>query len=482
MTDHEVERSRATEPLFYRAPHPDTITPSPYQHAAVEYALARDHCLIGDAPGLGKTGESIMLSNAIGAKKTLVVCPASLRLNWQREIKMWSTLCNVSTYPVLKSKDGVSNVHDYVIISYALLSNPSILNAIMAERWDHLILDEAHALKDPKGNKRTQVICAPDLIPSVVGRITMLSGTILPNQPIEVYNAMRLLQWSSIDGMSLDAFRNEYYAMGQGYVRGPVFDSTKQTNVWKLHWSDRVRNVPRNLDDLQFRLRHNLMVRRLKEQVLDQLPPKQWHPFPLELNSRIRRALKHEGWKAAEKLYEMNAHAFDSGIPIDGAISTARRELGEAKGASIIPYIEELLQAGTEKLVVAAWHHTVLDQLRDSLAKYGLVFMDGSTSAKKKQQAVDQFQEDPAVRIILGQMLPLGEGWTLTAAQDVVLCEPDWVPGKNDQLLDRIHRRGQEGDYVIGHVPVVPDTLDERILNTAIVKDQNIYRALDAVT
>jgi len=77
-------------------------------------------------------------------------------------------------------------------------------------------------------------------------------------------------------------------------------------------------------------------------------------------------------------------------------------------------------------------------------------------------------------------MMPLGEGWTLAVAQDAVICEPDWVPGKNDQLLDRIHRMGQEGDYIIGHVPVVPDTLDERILATAIAKDRNIYKALDA--
>ena len=93
---------------------------------------------------------------------------------------------------------------------------------------------------------------------------------------------------------------------------------------------------------------------------------------------------------------------------------------------------------------------------------------------------VDQFQEDEETQIILGQMLPLGEGWTLTAAQDVVLAEPDWVPGKNSQMLDRISRMGQEGSYTIGHIPVVPDTLDERILNTAITKDQNIYQALDA--
>ncbi len=479
-SDYQVQRSRSTTPLFYRAPHPSSVVPKEYQLAGVEYALAREHMLFGDAPGLGKTAEAIMLGNAIEAEHTLVICPASLRLNWEREVRAWSTQEDVSTYPVLKSRDGISPRANYVITSYAMLTNPSILNAIMDLRWDHLILDEAHALKDPHGNKRTQIICAPDLIPSVVGRITMASGTILPNQPIECYNALRLLNWDAIDRMSLDAFRNHYYQMGQGFVRGPVWDADKQANVWKLHWSDQVRNVPTNLDDLQYRLRKHIMVRRLKEQVLHELPPKQWHPFPLELTADIRRALKHPGWKQATKLYEMNPYAFDHGIPIDGAISTARRMLGEAKASSVAAYIEELLEEGVTKVVVAAWHLSVLKYLKERLASHGLVYMDGSTSAKHKQAAVDQFQEQDNTKIILGQMMPLGEGWTLSEAQDAVIAEPDWVPGKNDQLLDRIHRIGQTGEYIIGHVPVVPGTLDERILSTAIVKDQNIYQALDA--
>ena len=468
-TDFDIQRSRATEPLFYDAPRPSTVLPKQYQLAGVEYALARDNMLFGDAPGLGKTAECIMLGNAIEAKRTLVVCPASLRLNWEREIWAWSTIPDVTTYPVLKSKDGVSPDHNYVIISYALLTNPSVLNAIMDLRWDHLILDEAHALKDPKGNKRTRVLCAPDLIPSVVGRITMASGTILPNQPIECYNALRLLNWDAIDRMSLRAFRNYFYELGSGFV----------TIRGRVQWSNRVRNVPCNLDELQFRLRKNIMIRRVKEQVLHELPAKQWHLFPLELTAGIRKALKHPGWAEAEKLYEMDADSFISGVPVDGAVATARRELGEAKAPSIADYVEQMLLEGVYKIVVAAWHHSVLDLLKERLSKHGLVYMDGSTSAARKQEVVDQFQTDEDIHIILGQMLPLGEGWTLAKAQDVVLSEPDWVPGKNDQMLDRIHRIGQEGDYILGHVPVVPDTLDERILSTAIAKDQNIYRALD---
>ena len=494
--DFHIQASRATSPYFYRAPYPERDGEAPYafQHAGTEYVLSRDHALLGDAPGLGKTLEAILVGNAIKAEHTLVVCPASLRLNWEKEIKKWSlaepqktprsrtsTTPSVLTYPVLKSKDGISPEANYVIVSYALLLNKAILAAILDLRWDHLILDEAHAIKDPKGNRRTAVLCKPDMLPSVVGRITLASGTILPNQPIECYNAIRLLNWDAIDRVSLAGFREHYYDVGGGLVYGPTFDIPTQTWTTKLHWSENVRNVPRNLADLQYRLRRHIMVRRLKEQVLPQLPPKQWHPFPLESTPAIRKALKHEGWKQAEKLYEMDPTSFNHGIPVEGAISTARRELGEAKAPAVLEYIQETLASGVYKLVVACWHHSVLDFMRESLSRYGLVYMDGSTSPKRKQEAVDTFQESDSVRIILGQMMPLGEGWTLTQAQDIVLVEPDWVPGKNDQLLDRCHRIGTcENANVIGHIPVVPGTLDEKILSTVIRKDRSIYAALDA--
>ena len=480
MTDPSVEASWATEPSFYVAPSPPQMTPKPYQLAGVEYALARDHCLLGDEMGLGKSAQAVMIGNAIGAGRTLVVCPASLRLNWEREIWMWSTIENVLTYPVLKAKDGVSTQAHYVIVSYDLLRNPGILGAIMDLRWDHLILDEAHALKDVKGNARTKVICAPDLIPSVVGRITMASGTILPNQPIEAYNSIRLLNWDAIDRASLQDFRENYYALGGGMVRSPVYDPKIGAMVSKLHWSEEVRNVPTNLADLQFRMRKNIMVRRLKEDVLKDLPTAQWRPFPLVMTAGIRTALAHPGWKMAEKLYDMDA--LDTGVPIDGQIATARRLLGEAKAPAVAEYIEEMLREGATKLLVSAWHSSVLEILKKRLQKHGLAYMDGATSAGARQRAVDSFQQNPEVKIILGQMQVIGTGWTLTVAQDCVLAEPDWVPGNNDQMLARIHRIGQAGAYVTGHVPVVPGTLDERILGTAVGKSRNIFVALDKRT
>src|ERR1700676_3111035 len=111
-TDYWVERSRAVEPLFFRAPHPPSygnpgktvpLEARPYQFAGTEFALARPHCLIGDVPGVGKTVQAILISNTLGPIRTLVICPASLRLNWEKEIARWSSLENVSIHVALKN-------------------------------------------------------------------------------------------------------------------------------------------------------------------------------------------------------------------------------------------------------------------------------------------------------------------------------------------------------------------------------------------
>jgi SWI/SNF-related matrix-associated actin-dependent regulator 1 of chromatin subfamily A len=481
--DFDIQASRATHPFFYKAPEPGgKFHLAPYQHAGVEYGIRRRHRIIGDPPGVGKSAQCVALSNAMDLdpdEPTLIVCPASLRLNWEREVWMWSTIENVKTYPILKAADGVSNEADYVIMSYDMLRNPDILEAIMDMRWGHLILDEAHYLKDPKGNKRTRPICAPDMLPSVVGSITMASGTLMPNQPIECYNAVRLLNWDAIDRMSLESFRDYYYEEGGGMVRGKVWVGDPENGHWesKLHYSNKVRNVPRRMRELQYRLRKNLMVRRSIESVLPDLPKARWHPFPLVTTAEMRKALNHPGWVQAERLYDMNPTAFDHGVPIDGEIATARRLLGEAKAPAVCDYIEDLLNEGIDKIVVSAWHKSVLDILRERLSKYGLLEIRGSVG--KRQHAVDLFQTDDHYRIIMGQQQVLMLGWTLTKSRNVIMAEFDYVPGNNDQVIGKLRRRGQMHG-VIGHIPVVPGTMDERILGTAIEKDQDLYEAQDA--
>lgn len=483
MLDSNVTASHSLVPRFYHAPVPGFIpgnlTAKEFQHAGAEYALGRNHCLIGDPPGLTKTAQSIMVDNAIESNRTLVICPASLRLNWEREIWAWSTIENVSTYPVIKAKDGISHLHDFNIISYSLAANPDVQEAIMALHWDHVILDEAHALKDPKGNTRTKLICAVDMLPSVTGRFTALSGTIMPNRPDECYNIMRLLDWESINNTSLEGFREFYYEEGGGMIRGPVYDPIKDVTTTKLHWSDKVLNVPVNMEDLGYRLRKHIMVRRKKADVLPHLPQVRMHLVPIEETAAIRKALKNPAWKPVANLYDMDPTAFDVGLPIDGEVSTARRELGEAKAPQVAKYVKQLIEEGVDKIVIGAWHRSVLSDLFDRLKEHGLVYMDGGTTPKNKQLAVDLFQERDEIKIILGQTQTIGEGWTLTEAQDVVNAEPDWVPGKNQQLIDRINRMGQTGSSLTAHLCVAPGSMDERIVGNAVKKDISIHAALD---
>jgi len=211
-------------------PVPDRINPRtkepysylPYQKAGIEYCLGKDHSVIGDEPGLGKTIQAIGLANAMDARKVLVVTPASIRLNWRREIHDWSTLHRVKTYPILKGSDGVSPHSNYTIVSYDLLRNKSIHAALRAQPWDLGIFDEGHYLKTPDA-QRTRAIFGGGMRPPPgeynffenglmknIDRMVAMTGTPLPNRPREAYTLARGMNWESIDYLSQDAFYSRF--------------------------------------------------------------------------------------------------------------------------------------------------------------------------------------------------------------------------------------------------------------------------------
>jgi SNF2 family DNA or RNA helicase len=147
-------------------PVPDGINPRtgepfaylPYQKAGIEYGVSKDHCIIGDEPGLGKTIQAIGIANVTDARRVLVVCPASIRLNWQREVKEWSTLHRVKTNTILRGSTGVSPFANYTIISYDLLRNKGIHAALRAQEWDLGVFDEGHYLKTPDAQRTTKIL------------------------------------------------------------------------------------------------------------------------------------------------------------------------------------------------------------------------------------------------------------------------------------------------------------------------------------
>jgi SWI/SNF-related matrix-associated actin-dependent regulator 1 of chromatin subfamily A len=445
-------------------PVPANLEYMPFQKAAIKYCMGRPHALIGDEPGLGKTIQGIGVANAMGAKRILVVCPANIRLGWQREIHRWSTIRRVSTYPVLKSADGISPVHNYTIISYDLTRNEGIHEAINMYDWDLLILDEAHYLKTSDA-QRTRAIfgggkgIGRNPIADKAKKIVALTGTPLPNRPRECYTLARALHWESIDWMSEDAFMYRYNP--SGYV-----------NI-----QDEMKLIEKKgrLSELRARLRCNFMVRRLKKDVQKDLPDKRYEMLYVEPNGAIKEVL------AKEKLIDFDPRDLTSpNFAIDGQIATVRREMGEAMAPRVVEHLKYLFEiVEIPKIVVFAHHRSVMEFLQEAMEDYGVCIVRGGMGVRAKQDSIDNFINLVRKRMFLGQMdTMIGvDGLQHVSSYDV-FAEPAWNPGTNEQCVDRTHRIGQH-DNVLAQFAVAEGSFNEMVLKNVVFKAINIHEVLD---
>jgi SWI/SNF-related matrix-associated actin-dependent regulator 1 of chromatin subfamily A len=443
-------------------PAPPDLEYRPFQSAGIVYASNRQNTLIGDEPGLGKTIQAIGLANLIKAKHVLVICPASVRLQWRKEIIKWSLLApRVRVYPILRSADGFNPHANYTIVSYDL-ARAEVIQRLLAERhWDIVVIDEAHYLKSP-GAMRTRAIFgggegafADRFIVKNAEHTLALTGTPLPNRPRECYTILRALAWDAIDWISQDKFVYRYNPSETDWDTGKTIYAVGR------------------LPELRARLRCNVMIRRHKKDVLDQLPETQYELRYVEETGEVRTALK------AEKMRGIQPG--DSMFSLDGdAISTVRRMMGEAMAPQAAEYVAEVLDGGVEKVVVFAWHKSVVAKLRERLDPFGCVVIDGSTSAVGKYRAIQTFRTDVKCRVVVANIMAAGTG--TDGLQDVcshaIFAEPDWVPGNNQQCVDRLHRIGQR-DSVLAQFLVAPGSFAEKILADSIEKLHDINEALD---
>lgn len=464
----EWERSNLNAaPPGFEVPVPEFCQMMPFQVAGVHYAKDRDNCLIGDAPGLGKTIQAIALANLRGCKRVLVVCPANVRLQWARQIKIWSTLPKVVVYPVLKSSDGVHPTANYVITSFEV-ARGTLWKTLRSYNWDLLVIDEAHAIKTPEA-ARTRALFGASAkasgpyagtrgISERSEQVVALTGTPLPNRPRECWTLANALDASCIDWMNFEQFKDRFNPGGRDPESGATWEYTGR------------------LPELNARLRCNIMVRRLKEDVLKDLPAKRYELVPVETTLKIQMALQ------AERMLHFDEHEMlaRSGGKIDGAISTVRREMGEALAPAAVDHCRMLLDGGVDKLVVFAHHHSVLDHLQKGLAAFGLLRVDGGTSTAGKGRAVEQFVHNPRMRVFLGQSQAVGTG--TDGLQDIAthafFAEADWVFGNLEQCVDRLHRMGQKGS-VLAQILVAPGSISERIIGRAIQKGRTTAKVLD---
>lgn len=461
----DYDQSWLTE-IDYSPRVPEGKSYLPYQRAGIHYGVRKGSILIGDEPGLGKTIQALGICNELQTENILIVCPASIRLNWQREVNSWYMNPEKRIHTFLNSKAGMSDRTNVAIISYELAKHEGLFHGIMERQWDMLIIDEAHYLKTTDATRTRAIfgggrgLFANKFIAQNVENIVALTGTPLPNRPRECYTLARALCHESIDWMSYEAFCYRFNPSAQ------------------IELEDRIVNREERgrLPELQARLRSNFMVRRLKKDVLKDLPDKRYEFAYVEPNGEIREVLRRES------LLKFNIKDLrDPKSEIWGMLSTIRREMGEAKVPRVIEHMRYLLDTvEVPKVVVFAHHRSVMDALAHGLAKYGVVQVRGGMSSINKDAAVQKFQHDPDTRIFLGQMDSAGFGidGLQNVCDHVVFAEPAWVPGTNEQAVDRCHRIGQHSN-VLAQFLVVEGSLDERILATVLKKNETIHDSLD---
>lgn len=443
----------------------------PFQKAGVEYALRRTNTLIGDQPGLGKTAQAIAYANEIGARRVLVLCPANIRLQWAKQIRRWSTMSYPYTvYPILRGGHGVHPTANWTIVSYDLGRTEAIGKALAKGTYDLMIIDEAHYLKTIDSQRTRAVFGAPhaelkfEALAARAGSILGLTGTPLPNRPREAYTLARGLCWDAIDFMSEDRFSNRFNPSMVREIERPDGTITRFVD----------ERTGRH-GELQARLRSNFMVRRMKREVLTQLKLPIFDIVHVEENAQVKQALK------AESLLDIDPETMEGADATAlGHIAVVRRMMGVAIAPEAAEYVKMVLDGGEEKVVLFAHHIEVLNILENALRKYGVLRIDGSVGAAKKQRLVDEFIADPKKRIMLGNMISMGTGTDglQEVAAHAIFAEADWTPGVNQQAVDRLDRGGQKGQVLVEFL-VAAGSFSEKVLASALRKNQVTHRALD---
>lgn len=433
------------------------LKPLDYQQLGIDFLSTRSAALLADEQGLGKTVQAIGAFCKLKAKRILIVCPASLKLNWQKEITTWVhylTSDTITTHVVGTGKEVLPYLsHSHVIIvNYDLITRPALFEQLQKMHFSVLICDEAHYLKNPKTARTKAILGKKGLIHRAVYK-WMLSGTPMTNRPIELWPILKTLAPEVLKPhVSFEAFARRY------------------CNAWMAPWGLDVSGAS-NLEELSNKLRGKFMLRRWKKQVLKDLPDKRYQFIPIEQTKDMKLKLANVDFDL-DSLSKMQL----SGENL-GEIVTLRRELSDFKLCFCSSLIADALEGGVNKMVIFTYHRSIANKLMQKLAKYNPLKITGDVAVKDRQKAVDRFQNDPNYRVFIGQVQAAGTGITLTAASHVMFLEFSWVPGEVAQAVDRCHRIGQKNSVLV-QFPIITDSLEEHMMYRVVEKLKNINEVM----
>lgn len=423
-----------------------------YQKAGIEFASSKKYTLISDQPGCGKTIQVIGLANLKQLRSILIICPASLKENWRREFNKWKTY-NI-TIDVCDGKSFPDS--DVAIINYEQVKK--FRDKIHAREWDLLCCDESHYLKSNTAQRTNEIIGGGKhrIKPIPHKAAVFLTGTPLLNRPEEIWTTVKFMKL--FNSSDWEKFHTRYC-------------NAKRT---KFGWDT---SGASNLGELNDLLRSTIMIRRLKEDVLKELPKKSRRVVAIDLEAgELEKAVSQK----ADKMGFDLAGLSDSQLEIIfESVAKERVILGNSKIQPAFKYLIELLNGGVEAIVVFAEHKAVLDGLQEKFSESGIscARIDGDVKSSLRVAEVDKFQSGEA-KIFLGTIKAAGVGITLTKSSYVVFVEPSWTPSDIVQAEDRCHRIGAINAVQVDYI-VAKDTIDEVIMQKVIKKAEIISSALD---
>ena len=419
----------------------------PYEHqkTAIEKLLGNNKFILADDMGVGKTTSAVIAAIESGVKKVLIICPATLKLNWQREIENYSK----DSISIISGKKWESS--KFIIINYEILKNfhstnkKDNLKTLVDEDFGLIIIDEAHYVSNAKA-QRTKIV---NDITNKVERVWLLTGTPMTSRPINYYNLLKIVE---------SRVSKNWVGYVKRYCEGFQINRGGR-KIW-------LTNGASNLDELRDRTKQKVL-RRLKEEILD-LPDKIITPIFLELNSTEYKK------EVGEYLDWADKHGNESLSIQLNKLMKVRQLIANEKLKNTFELIDQCLEQ--DKKVIVFTNFT--NPLMGIWSKYKKIAVPlyGSMNQKQRQESVDSFQNDPKVKVFVSNIKSGGVGITLTEAEVVIFNDLSFVPSDMSQAEDRAFRIGQKKNVSCLY-PIFDNTLERVIYNMV----QRKKRIIDTV-
>jgi SWI/SNF-related matrix-associated actin-dependent regulator 1 of chromatin subfamily A len=445
IKDHTVKDVKIDYEKYSNRP------PLAHQKEAIQKLVENKRYVLADDMGLGKTTSTIIAALEANAKKVLIICPASLKINWQREIENYTQR---SVY--ISEGKNFSTEHDFVIINYDIIKNfhdpkKKDDSQIVRAGFDLVVIDEAHYIKNPQA-QRTKLI--NDFVKRV-DRLWLLTGTPMTSRPVDYYNLLNLVD---------SPVARNWMAYVIRYCEGYQF-KVGARKVWNVMGAS-------NLEELRDRT-SNLVLRRLKENVLD-LPDKIITPVYLRLKSKKYEEVMGDYYN----WYEKNPDESKSLTVQFTKLTEVRQVIADEKILNTIELVENIIEQG-KKVIIFCNFTNSLEKIIEHFGK-SAVRLDGSMSKPDRQNSVDRFQTDDKVKVFVGNIKAAGVGITLTAAEAVIMNDLSFLPSDHSQAEDRAYRYGQKNNVLV-YYPIFENTIEGIIYDILNKKKQVIATVMGDV-